>query len=527
MVVAAGRGRRVGRGSSSCRARAGRSRARPQARTNVAAAPAIDRAPDQADPPGPLAKSRHRDPAHRPRGSCRHRLRDARCGRGSRPRRRCRRRGRASRRRASHSAAAIGPGEDRRLGAHLRLLGGRRQRGRLDDAAEAGPAGGRVDQVVAGRSRRRCASDACRCRWLRHRRRLTASVADRARRRRGRRRRSGARPRRCRRSRMSPAHSTARVGAPPSIAAARSAAQPLATPPLSISSPGGRVTVPAAASTAIAPPAGSADRARPACRAEPRLRGRRRVARIAVGERRRRSRPSRRAGRIVGVDEAVARSAARRAAPQEVEHQRADRDRLARVGVEPRELALGQEAGQPAVAVEQEAARPRSHAAARAAESVRATVQRAPKQSRLSTCSSCMAVEARFGASSRFVSRGESPLIGSAQDPPLGLVRARDHRRRRRRVRRRDHQRRDRLGHADHFPGPARDRLSAGRRERLQQHRARPRRRQLRLGLPARARGQPAAAAAVRAGDRVAERSSARSCCSPCRRRRSRRSSRC
>ena len=78
---------------------------------------------------------------------------------------------------------------------------------------------------------------------------------------------------------------------------------------------------------------------------------------------------------------------------------------------------------------------------------------------------------------------------GGLSPPPRELPRG--HPRTGRRIRRRRHQRGDRIRHADHLPGPARGRLPAGRRQRLQQPRAGPGSGELRLRLPARAHRQP------------------------------------
>ena len=140
-----------------------------------------------------------------------------------------------------HEHAAVGEpggvgGQDGGLRAPFGLEGGGRERGRLDDAGERRAAGRGVEQVVGGAAVARRASCACRCRSSRRRRRVTSKTcsggppngsATSSRR--------GAPPKR-----RSPPQSTAK--SPRIRSAIRSANRPLASPPESNASPGGRRT---------------------------------------------------------------------------------------------------------------------------------------------------------------------------------------------------------------------------------------------------------------------------------------------
>ena len=134
-----------------------------------------DRLAHPADPSGPLVQASHRDHACRLRG--RH------AGISSASPASAARGDAGSRSTTVPSSSRIKPpcgkpvgrrvgaGQHRAFGAHLGLLGGRRKRGGLDDAAEAGLAGRGVDQVVGVLAVAVRSSFACRCRSSRPRRR--------------------------------------------------------------------------------------------------------------------------------------------------------------------------------------------------------------------------------------------------------------------------------------------------------------------------------------------------------------------
>ena len=127
-------------------------------------------------------------------------------------------------------------GEQRGLGADLRLERGGRERGGLDDPGARGPPGARVDQVPAA------ARDAARGGRAVGQRQLGQDlVVPRARDR-------AARARRRPRGRR-PGTRSRRRAAPRSRSATRSAARPLPSPPLSSATPGGRETASASTDT--------------------------------------------------------------------------------------------------------------------------------------------------------------------------------------------------------------------------------------------------------------------------------------
>ena len=215
---------------------------------------------------------------------------------------------------ASQSRGALGPAEHRGLGAPLGLDRGRRERGGLDDAGERGPAGRGVEQVVRGppvRAEPAAPADpARRHRGLRELERVQRGTAERV-------------------GDLEPAlrAGEAQVAAavdgeaamPARRSASRSANRPLARPPLSKPTPGGRVTSHPSTETSRQRgarvrrrPDGAAERAAAPAAAAAARRGRRssrrpRSRRAACRRRGRRSPPPPRARRASSASSSCSR----------------------------------------------------------------------------------------------------------------------------------------------------------------------------------------------------------------------------